>query len=262
MPLWIWPLYHKHNATFVSLLTLGNIYPFRCWRTLRHFFIAVQMRSNCGRTMHIRCSLFRPSILFLSLFIANFSLRVWFIAWIFRSFSRESLSHQKFPFVKMFSSLLNFTISVCIILKFSDTQKNTAWFSFNFPFYLMPVSNPEKFPHACVTYLFHSLFSYKHLHNVELFDDCERTSERASLRWANILLPFYWQSKITRRAQERDCSLWVYKRTIIKQKLFIFVPLLLGCVYLLAAASQKRERDRFQRTLCLLLCRNLECLLL
>lgn len=72
MPLWIWPLYHKHNATFVSLLTLGNIYPFRCWRTLRHFFIAVQMRSNCGRTMHIRCSLFRPSILFLSLFIANF----------------------------------------------------------------------------------------------------------------------------------------------------------------------------------------------
>lgn len=137
------------------------------------------MRSNCGRTMHIWCSLFRPPHS-LSLSLHWFWTGVWFISSIF---ALETVSHREeiFPSCETFFSLLNFTISFWS----SATRRtiHTAWFHSNTveQIHFIWCQLSQQFPHAYVTtYLFHLLFSYKHLHNVEMVDGCVRMNERDS----------------------------------------------------------------------------------
>lgn len=149
------------------------------------------MRSNCGRTMHIRFSLFP----------VTHRLKRW--GWIIFSLCSRFSSHQKFPFASLqtFSSLLNFTISSTVQ---RHTAIHTVWFSLKlFSAYFMSVI-PKNFPHAFYTRsIAHILvsvgilaaISHKHLHNLEMFStsrergretesDIERLSERiSSLFW-------------------------------------------------------------------------------
>lgn len=106
MPLWI-----DHCTINIMLLlrvlckivTLDDIYPFRCWHTLRHFFHcgtnAFKLRKDNAYTVFsfpainsisfsFHCEYLSPCVIH----SVNFSLFL----------SLESLSHQKFPSIKCF----------------------------------------------------------------------------------------------------------------------------------------------------------------
>lgn len=111
---------------------------------------------------------------------------------------------EKFPFVTQYSFAVRWHTQHDLIQENRSTQN---------------VSNPVKikFPHACVTYLFHFkfYFGYKHLHNAEIFDGIACECERNKNKMERMRVDF-----------AKRAILCAYKRTIISWKLFIFVPLL------------------------------------